>query len=89
MTPDEIHQLGLREVARIEAEETAIAKKFGFTDLDSFKKSLKTDPAVHAKSRQQILDEYQTYTDQMWKRLPELFGRLPQAAPDPGPCTGA
>jgi uncharacterized protein (DUF885 family) len=79
LSPEEIHQLGLREVARIEAEETQIAKQLGFKDLQSFKESLKTNPAVHAKSRQQILDEYQTYTDQMWKRLPELFGRLPKA----------
>ena len=79
MSPEEIHQLGLREVARIEAEETDVAKQLGFKDLKSFKESLKTNAAVHPKSRQQILDEYQTYTDQMWKRLPELFGRLPKA----------
>ena len=77
--PEEIHRLGLREVARIEAEQTAIAKDLGFRDLRSFKESLKKNPEVHAKSRQQILDEYRTYTDQMWKRLPEMFGRLPKA----------
>src|SRR6185503_14907223 len=79
MQPEEIHQLGLREVARIEAEQLAIAKQLGFSDLKSFKESLRKNPALHAKSRQQILDEYQTYTDQMWKKLPELFGRLPKA----------
>ena len=79
MQPEEIHQLGLREVARIEAEQLAIAKQLGFSDLKTFKESLKKNPEVHAKSRQQILDEYQTYTDQMWKRLPEMFGRLPKA----------
>lgn len=79
MQPEEIHQLGLREVARIEAEQLAIAKQLGFSDLKSFKESLKKNPEVHAKSRQQILDEYRTYTDQMWKRLPEMFGRLPKA----------
>ena len=79
MQPEEIHQLGLREVARIEAEQTAIAKQLGFSDLKSFKESLRKNPDVHAKSRQQILDEYRTYTDQMWKRLPEMFGRLPKA----------
>ncbi|MFN2498089.1 MAG: DUF885 family protein [Pyrinomonadaceae bacterium] len=79
MQPEEIHQLGLREVARIEAEQLAIAKQLGFSDLKTFKESLKKNPEVHAKSRQQILDEYRTYTDQMWKRLPEMFGRLPKA----------
>ncbi len=79
MQPEEIYQLGLREAARIEAEQTTIAKQLGFSDLKSLKESLKTNPDVHAKSRQQILDEYRTYTDQMWKRLPEMFGRLPKA----------
>ena len=79
MTPEEIHQLGLREVARIEAEQLVIAKQLGFNDLKTFKESLRKNPEVHAKSRQQILDEYRTYTDQMWKRLPEYFGRLPKA----------
>ena len=79
MQPEEIHQLGLREVARIEAEQTVIAKQLGFSDLKSFKESLRKNPDVHAKSRQQILDEYRAYTDQMWKRLPEMFGRLPKA----------
>ncbi|HKP47456.1 MAG TPA: DUF885 family protein, partial [Pyrinomonadaceae bacterium] len=44
MQPEEIHQLGLREVARIEGEETAIAKKLGFNDLKAFRESLKNNP---------------------------------------------
>lgn len=79
MMPEEIHQLGLREVKRIEAEELAIAQKLGFNDLKSFNESLKKNPEVHPKSRQQILDEYRRYTDQMWQQLPKLFGRLPKA----------
>ena len=79
MTPDEIHQLGLREVARIEEEQLAIAKKLGFRDLKAFRDSIPKIPSLHPKSRQQILDEYKHYTDQMWARLPELFGRLPKA----------
>jgi uncharacterized protein (DUF885 family) len=78
MTPEQIHRLGLSEVARIAAEELEIAKKFGFKDLKSFNESLKKNPDVHPKSRQQILDEYQKYTDQMYAQLPKLFGRLPK-----------
>ena len=56
MSPDEIHQLGLREIDRIEAEMTAIAKKAGFADLAAFRASLKTNPkyiptSVRANSR--------------------------------------
>jgi uncharacterized protein (DUF885 family) len=79
MTPEQIHQLGLSEVARIESEETAIAKKLGFNDLASFRASLKTNPALHPKSREAILDQYRTYENQMSAKLPELFGRLPKA----------
>src|SRR5882757_6120284 len=44
MSPDEIHQLGLREIERIQGEMLAIAKKQGFADLASFRASLKTNP---------------------------------------------
>jgi uncharacterized protein (DUF885 family) len=44
MTPDQIHQLGLREVELIESEMLVIAKQQGFTDLPSFQASLKTNP---------------------------------------------
>ena len=79
MAPADIHELGLKEVARIEAEQLAIAKKLGYNDLKSFKESLKSNPKIHPTSRQQIIDEYNKYESQMWAKLPELFGRLPKA----------
>ena len=79
MTPDEIHALGLREVARIEAEQLVIARKLGFPTVKALRDSIPKIPALHPKSRQQILDEYRQYTDQMWAKLPTLFGRLPKA----------
>lgn len=79
MTPSEIHELGLREVARIEAEQLAIARGLGFADLRAFRDSLVKTPTLHPTSRQQILDEYRRYTDQMSAQLPKLFGRLPKA----------
>ena len=79
LTPQEIHQIGLNEVARIEGEMLTIAKKLGFNDLKSFNASLETNPAVRAKSADDILSQYRKYTDQMYARLPQLFGRLPKA----------
>ena len=58
MTADEIHQLGLREIDRIEKEMTAIAKKEGFADLASFRASLKDNPKYIPTSSEQILDGY-------------------------------
>ena len=79
MTPDEIHQLGLREIARIESEMTAIAKKEGFPDLASFRASLKTNPKYIPKSAEQILDDFRHYIGQMEPKLPELFTLLPKS----------
>jgi uncharacterized protein (DUF885 family) len=78
-TPEEIHQLGLREVARIEGEMLQIARKLGYSDLKSLNAAIEKNPKLHAQSRQQILDLYKGYIDQMYAKLPQLFGRLPKA----------
>jgi uncharacterized protein (DUF885 family) len=79
MTPDEIHQLGLREIDRIEAEMTAIARKAGFADLDSFRASVKTNPKYVPTSSEQILEDFRHYIAQMEPKLPELFTLLPKS----------
>jgi uncharacterized protein (DUF885 family) len=79
MTPDEIHQLGIREIDRIETEMTAIAKKEGFADLASFRTSLKTNRKYIPTSAEQILDDFRRYIAQMEPKLPELFTRLPKS----------
>ena len=76
--PQAIHQLGLSEVKRIEGEMTAIARKLHYKDLKTMRAALKTDPKVHASSRQQIVDLYTKYIAQMQPKLPELFGLLPK-----------
>jgi len=80
MTPEEIHQLGLREIDRIQAEMTAIAKKEGFADLASFRASLKTNPKYIPTSAEQILDDFRRYIAQMEPKLPQLFTLLPKSA---------
>jgi uncharacterized protein (DUF885 family) len=79
MTPDEIHQLGLREIERIQAEMTSIAKKEGFTDLASFRAALKTNPKYIPASEARILDDFRHYIAQMEPKLPELFTLLPKS----------
>jgi len=79
LTPAEIHEIGLSEVKRIEADMLAIARKFGFSDLKSFTASIDKNPDLHAKSPEQILQIYRGYEAQMYAKLPELFGRLPKA----------
>jgi len=77
-SPAEIHELGLAEVKRIETAQTEIAKQLGYKDLAAMRAALKSDPKVHATSREQILDLYKKYIAQMQPKLPELFGLLPK-----------
>jgi len=79
MKPDDIHQLGLREIERIQAEMTVIAKKQGFEDLASFRASLKTNGKYIPTSADQILDDFRHYIAQMEPKLPELFNLLPKS----------
>jgi uncharacterized protein (DUF885 family) len=77
-TADQIHQLGLKSVAEIETQMLLIAKAQGFGDLKSFNDHIRQDPKLHAQSGQQLLDFYTHYRDQMYGKLPQLFGRLPK-----------
>jgi uncharacterized protein (DUF885 family) len=78
-TPDQIHQLGLSEIKRIEAEMLVIAKKEGFPDLATFRAALKTNPKYKATSSEQILDDFRKYIAQMQPKLPQLFTNVPGA----------
>ena len=77
LTPDEIHQLGLREMDRIGAEMLVIAHQLGFSDLVSCDASLRKDPKYIPTSAEQILDDYRKYIGQMQAKLPQLFTYIP------------
>jgi uncharacterized protein (DUF885 family) len=78
-TAAEIHQIGLDEVKRDEAEMLAIVHQLGFTDLKAFRAALAANPKEHPQSKEALIDTYKGYLAQMQPRLPELFGRLPKA----------
>ncbi|HKR84483.1 MAG TPA: DUF885 domain-containing protein [Terriglobales bacterium] len=79
LTPDQIHEIGLKELHQTEAEMLAVAKKFGFSDLASFNEHIKGDRKLYATSGQQLLDLYAKYVREMESRLPQYFGHLPRA----------
>ena len=79
LTPEEIHQLGLAQVKEIEARMLGVATQLGYKDMKSLNAAVDVDPKLHAHSRQEILDLYQKYIDQMYTKLPQLFNRLPKA----------
>ena len=79
LTPDEIHEIGLKELHQTETEMLALANKFGFKDLVSFNEHIKNDRKLYGTSGQQLLDLYAKYVRDMEPKLPQLFGRLPKA----------
>ncbi|SIP91862.1 Uncharacterized conserved protein, DUF885 familyt [Maribacter ulvicola] len=84
MTAEEIHEVGLQEVARIKGEMMAIKEKVGFDgDLNAFFKFVNTDPQFFFpntdEGRQGYLDESTKYLDDLIKKLPDYFGILPKA----------
>ncbi|HEY1896312.1 MAG TPA: DUF885 domain-containing protein [Terracidiphilus sp.] len=80
LTADQIHQIGLDEVKKDEAEMLAIAQKLGFKDLASLRAAVKADPKLHPASGDALLNAYRAYLTPMQAKLPTLFGRLPKAA---------
>lgn len=79
MTADEIHQLGLSEVARIRAEMETIIKELKFDgDFAEFIEFLRTDPQFYAKTRHELLAEASYFAKKIDGRLPQLFGHLPR-----------
>ena len=77
MTPEQVHALGLAQVASIEPQLTALVHSLAFEDLKSFRASLAADPKEHAQSEQQLLHLYRNYETQMQAKLPSLFSKLP------------
>ncbi len=78
LTPDQIHEIGLKQLAQTESEMVALAHGLGFKDLASLNDHIKKDRALYATSGQQLLDLYTKYARQMEAELPKLFGRLPK-----------
>jgi len=79
LTPAEIHAIGLREIARIEADMRVIAQSQGYPDLAAFRAALRDNPKYKPKSSEQILDDFRRYIAQMEPKLPDLFTVIPDA----------
>ena len=79
VTPEEVHQIGLSEVARIRGEMQEVMRQAGFTgDFAAFLQFLRTDPRFYARTPEELLKEASFIAKRMDGRLPSLFGRLPR-----------
>ncbi|MEY4619430.1 MAG: hypothetical protein RIS65_602, partial [Pseudomonadota bacterium] len=84
MTPDQIHELGLAQVARIHKEMGVVQEKMGVKgDLQAFFKYMRTEPKFYApeteEGRALYLSETQKAQDAVTPLLPKWFGILPKA----------
>lgn len=79
LSSDQIHAIGLAQVADLENQIAALAKSAGYADRKSFEEAVFSDPKLHGTSRQQILDRFTRFIGQMEPKLPQLFGLLPKS----------
>ncbi|KPH62957.1 DUF885 domain-containing protein [Pseudoalteromonas porphyrae] len=79
MTPKEIHELGLKEVARIRGEMYEVIKQVGFEGtFAEFVHFLRTDPQFYATTPEELLKEASFIAKKMDAQLPKLFHTLPR-----------
>ena len=79
LSPEEIHELGLREVARIKNEMDNVIAKSGFKGtFNEFTHFLRTDPQFYAKTAEELLAGYRDIAKKADPELPKLFGKLPR-----------
>jgi uncharacterized protein (DUF885 family) len=84
LTPDQIHDVGLQQVARIHGEMNAIREQVGFKgSLQAFFEHMRTSKQFYypnaAAGRQMYLDESKKAQDKVAAALPRYFGTLPKA----------
>jgi uncharacterized protein (DUF885 family) len=85
LTADQIHAIGLEQVAAIRAEMEEVKREIGFTGtLEEFFAALRSDPAYKypntAEGREQYLEEARTLIANVMAKAPQYFERLPKAA---------
>jgi uncharacterized protein (DUF885 family) len=78
LTPDQIHALGLSEVARIRAEMEAVAKSAGFATREAMIADMRTNPKYYAKTPAELMGTAALQAKTIDGKMPTLFTRLPR-----------
>ncbi len=79
LTPRQVHDLGLSEVARIRKEMDALIAKIGFAGgYEAFSRDLRTDPRFFHRTPEELIAGYREIAKRIDPKLVELFGRLPR-----------
>ena len=78
-TPDEVHNIGLSEVARIRDEMDEVQKQAGFDGtFKQFQEYLRTNPEFYPKTREERMNAAAVILKKMDGKLPELFTKFPR-----------
>lgn len=73
---DEIHKIGLSEVARIRAEMVEVAKEAGYDTREAFIEHLRTDPKYYAKTPEELMEKVARVTKMIDGKMPSIIGKL-------------
>jgi len=77
---DDIHSLGLSEVARIRGEMEGVRNQVGFAgDLKAFFEHVRTDPKYYYTRPEELLARFKTIEAKIWPAIPKLFHDRPKA----------
>ena len=77
-TPEEIHQIGLSEVARIRAEMTEVARRAGHPSREAMIQAMRTDPRFFARTPEELMQRTARITRRIDGELPKYFRTLPR-----------
>ncbi len=78
-TPQDIHQIGKSEVARIRAEMETIIEDTGFVgSFEDFTDFLRTDPGFYAKTPEDLIEKASEMSKRLDALMPRYFGKLPR-----------
>lgn len=81
MSPEDVHRVGLDELASIDEERRTIAREAGFgDDTHAYRRSLDQDPANQPASQQELIAHATAHLERAMSAAPRVFGRLPRAA---------
>ena len=79
LTADQVHEIGLTEVARIRGEMQKVIERVGFKgSFEDFLHFLRTDPQFRYTNPDQLLQAYLAMAKRVDPLLPQYFGRLPR-----------
>jgi len=78
LSPQQIHDIGMREVMRIRGQMDQVAREANFPTRQAYIQHLRTDPVYYARTPEELMREVARVTTEINGHLPRLFGTLPR-----------